>query len=94
MNTSKTVANTSDHSCLIIGHFTCQSTNVVYVLQCDICDIQYVGEISNTMNVRCREHENSIRTSRDYPVAVYYRSYNHTIEDFTITIVAKEEDKK
>ena len=45
------------------------------------------------MNNRCRGHESSIRTEKDHPVAIYYRSYNHTIDDYSITIVDKEPDK-
>ena len=47
------------------------------------------GDI-NTENSRCRGHENSIRTEKDHPVAIHYRSYNHTIDDFSITTVEKE----
>ena len=65
----------------------------MYVLKCDICGIQYVEECSNTMNTRCRGHVSTIRTSKDHPVALHYKSYNHTVEDFTITVVDKEQDK-
>ena len=62
MNTSHTITNRNNHSYLIRGNFNCQSTNIVYVLKCDICGTQYVGENSNTMNTRCRGHVNTIRT--------------------------------
>ena len=62
-------------------------------MTCNVCNIQYVGETSNTMNSRCRVHECSIRTEKDDPVAIYYRSYNHTIDDYSITIVDKESNK-
>ena len=45
------------------------------------------------MNTRCRGHISTIRTSKDHPVALHYTSYNHTTEDFTITIVDREQDK-
>ena len=35
-----------------------------------------------------------MRTEKDHPVAIHYRSYNHTIDDYSITIVDKEPDKK
>ena len=62
-------------------------------MTCNICNIQYGGETSNTMNCRCRGHESSIRTEKDHPVAIHYRSYNHTIDDYSITIVDKEKNK-
>ena len=93
MDTTQTITNRISHSYPIRGNFNCQSTNIVYVLNCDICGIQYVGESSNTMNACCRGHVSTIRTSKDCPVALHYRSYNHTIEDFTITVVDKEQEK-
>ena len=49
---------------------------------------------SNSMNCRCRGHESPIRTNKDHPVAIHYRSYNHTIDDYSITIVDKEKKQK
>ena len=93
LDTTQTITKRINHSYSIRGNFNCQSTNIVYVLKCDICGIQYVGESSNTMNTKCRGHVSTIRTSKDHPVAFHYRSYNHTIEDFTITVVDKEQEK-
>ena len=93
MDTIQTIINRINHSYPIRGNFNCQSTNIVYVLKCDIYGIQYVWESSNTMNTRCRGHVSTIRTSKDHPVALHYRSLNHTIEDFTITVVDQEQDK-
>ena len=62
-------------------------------MTCNVCNIQYVGETCNNMNNRCRGHEHSIRTEKDHPVAIHCRSYNHTLDDNSITKVDKEPDK-
>ena len=93
METTQTITNKTNHSYPIRGNFNCQSTNIIYVLNCMICGIQYVGESSNTMNTRCRGHVSIIKTSKDHPVTLHYRSYNHTTEDFTITVIDKDQDK-
>ena len=93
MNTSQVISNKHNHPYLITGNFNCKSSEIVYVMTCNICNIQYVGETSNTMNCRCRGHESSIRTEKDHPVAIQHRSYNHTIDDYSITIVDKEKNK-
>ena len=56
-----------------------------------ICGIQYVGESSNTMNTRCRGYVSTIKTSKDHPVALNYRSNNNPTEDFTITVIDKDQ---
>ena len=93
MNTSQVIPNQANHSYPIRGNFHCKSTNVVYVMTCNVCNIHYVEEASSTMKNKCRGHESFIRTEKDHPVAIHYRSYNHTIDDYSITIVDKEPDK-
>ena len=93
MNTSRVISNQANHSYPIGGNFQSKSTNVVFVMTCNVYNIQYVGETSKTMNNICRGHGSSIRTEMDHPVGIYYRSYNHTIDDYSITIVDKEPDK-
>ena len=83
MNSSKAISNKANHSYPIRENFHCKSTNVIYVMTWNVCNIQYDGETSNTMNNRWRGHESSIRTAKDHPVAKCYRSYNHTIDDYT-----------
>ena len=93
MNTSQVISSKEKHSYPIRGNFNWKSNEIIYVMTCNICSIQYVGETSNSMNCRCRGHESSIRTNKDHPVAIHYRSYNHTIDDYSITIVDQEKDK-
>ena len=85
MNTSQVISNKDNHSYPIRGNFHCKSSDVIYVMTCNVCNIQYVGEISNTMNSRYRGHESSIRTEKDHLVAIH---------DYSITIVDKETNKK
>ena len=62
-------------------------------MTCNVCNFQYVGETSNTMNSRCRRCESSIRTEKDHPVAIHYRSYNHTIDEYSVAIVDRESNE-
>ena len=93
MNTSHVISSKENYSYPIRGNFNCRSNDIIYVMSCTICNIQYVGETSNSMNCRCRSHESSIGTNKDHPVAIHYRSYNHTIDDYSITTVDQEKDK-
>ena len=93
MNTSQVISNKDGHSYPIRGNFHCKSSDVIYVMTCNVRSIKYVEETSNTMNCGCRGHESYIRAEKDYPVAIHYRSYNHTIDDYSITIVDEETNK-
>ena len=85
------MSNKDNHSYPIRGSFHCKSSDICNDMQC----LQYpiCWETSNTMDSGCRGHESSNRTEKDHPVAIHYRSYNHTIDDFSITIVEKESNK-
>ena len=91
MNTSQVISNKDNHSYPIRGIFHCKSSDVIYVMACNVCNIQYVGETSNTMDSRCRGR--SIRTKKDHPVAIHYRSYNHTIDALLLHLWIKKLSK-
>ena len=76
----------------IRGHFNCLS-HVAYVMTCDICQIQYVGE-TNLLNTRCSGHESIIRTEADHPVAHHYNTYAHTLEETMDLMKTKDYDWK
>ena len=61
-------------------------------MTCNICNIQYIGESSNTLITRCRGHENDIGNKKEHPVALHYNSYSHTFHDYTILAMDHECD--
>ena len=75
------------------GHYTCQSSNLVYLLTCSICQSKYIGETENTLNTRCRGHETNMRSYNDNLVSRHFKSYNHTFDDYSILVLQPETDK-
>ena len=73
--------------------FTCQDHNVVYVITCTKCNIQYVGETKRTLNERMRDHCSSIRTNKEHPVATHFSTNNHTMDHFLVTAIDRSHDK-
>ena len=64
-----------------------------YVMTSAVCNIQYASETENTLHLRCRGHEISMRCN-DYNLgAVHYTTYNHTIEDYLLYAVDIESNK-
>ena len=86
MNTSQVISKKANHSYPIRGNFHCKSSNVMYVLTCNVCNIQYVGEMSNTTNNRCRGHESSIRTEKNHPKDMRVPSEQKKITQWQYTI--------
>ncbi len=67
----------------------CQDINVIYVITCRKCKIQYVGETGRTSNERFRNHEASIRKGDPHPVAQHYSQDHHSPRDMKVTIIDK-----
>ena len=43
MNTSQVISSREKHSYPIRGNFNCKSNEIIYIMTCNICNIQYVG---------------------------------------------------
>ena len=48
----------------ILAHFTCNTTHCVYIIRCAHCSILYVGQTSNCIRTRIREHLRDISSNR------------------------------
>ena len=74
----------------IHGRFNCQSKNVIYILSCKICGLQYVRQTGNTFNERFRAHLADIRYGNVIkPVSRHFTSNGHTVHDVFATILTQ-----
>ena len=64
----------------------CQSSNLVYCLQCNICGKQYVGETKRTFHERIREHFRNIRKGLPKePLGRHFNDADHRNDPSQIT---------
>ena len=62
----------------IRGFANCNTTYVVYRLECD-CGCFYIGRTKRRLKDRLTEHKYAIRTENmDYPMAVHYKKDHHS----------------
>ena len=54
---------------------SCGSRNVIYMLQCNICKLQYVSQTKNKILTRVSQHYYSIKKAMDTPVSRHFRSH-------------------
>ncbi|XP_072169503.1 uncharacterized protein [Diadema setosum] len=67
------------------GNITCTTTNVVYLITCRICRIQYVGETKTTLKRRFYGHRSTVNTAKlDTPVGHHFNLPDHSITDMTL----------
>ena len=67
----------------------CSSDNIVYLISCSKCNLQYVGETGNSLRIRMNSHRYCIRLNKDTPIAIHFNSKNHNISHLKIMPIEK-----
>ena len=67
-------SHTTGQTYRVRAAFTCKTRNVVYMIQCKKCGLQYVGETENPLHIRINGHRSDIRTKKlEKPVASHFQ---------------------
>ena len=61
LNNFRSNFNCRSYGILTGADLDCRSENVVYLVTCNVCRLQYVGETSRGFSIRMREHLDKIR---------------------------------
>ena len=57
----------------IRGHITCTTSNIIYLISCRICGIQYIGETKNSLKKHFYGHRSTVKTQKlDTPVGQHF----------------------
>jgi hypothetical protein len=68
-----------------IGNINCKTNNIIYLISCNLCNQQYVGETSRPLADRVNTHLSCIRTNKDTPVGLHFNMADHSLSHFAIT---------
>ena len=72
------------------AHITCKTSNLVYLISCRKCSIQYVGETENRLHIRMNGHRSDIRTGKtEKPVAAHFTLPDHSVDDLEVMGIEK-----
>ena len=66
-------------------HLNCGSENVIYLIRCKKCNMQYVGQTGQTLRKRFANHKVSINKNKPNPVARHFNQEGHNLQDCCIT---------
>ena len=61
----------------------CTSKNVVYLITCKKCGIQYVGETSQKLRSRLNNHRNSLKKLNNLYLYHHFSSDGHSVDDIS-----------
>ena len=60
----------------------CKSVNIIYILECSVCGLQYVGESKQPFHKRLNGHRSDFTKKTFLPVSQHSRLSDHSLEDF------------
>ncbi|CAN7939219.1 unnamed protein product [Ixodes hexagonus] len=85
--TSKATSSKSNFVYNIEGTFNCDSQNIVYLLHCTLCSMQYIGQTETPFRLRFNNHRAHIKSIPDLPFSRHMRLPEHSIQNITVIIL-------
>ena len=82
-------SNTRDESHKMHGEFNCNTVGVVYLVTCNKCSTQYVGQTMRKFQIRLQEHVSDIEHRRDTVLSHHFNSKRHSINNLRAQIIEK-----
>jgi hypothetical protein len=77
---------------MIPGHDTCSTMNIIYLITCKCCKLQYVEQTRNSIHDKFYGHIAEVRSQNNMkPVSSHFNSANHSINDVDVTIIQQSE---
>ena len=80
------VSNVTRKSYTISSSMNCATHNVIYLISCKKCDVQYVGETNQTLRKRLNGHRTHLRKLTNLYNSIYkhFTSDGHSEDDISI----------
>lgn len=63
----------------------CSARNLIYLITCTKCELQYIGETGDTLRNRLNNHRSDIKNKKQTAVGVHFNTLHHTMRDISIT---------
>jgi hypothetical protein len=78
----------------LTSNLDCSSKNIIYLITCNLCKIQYVGETGRQMRLRLTQHRHDIKVKNLTPIGIHFNKKNHTLSHLNIIPIETIESDK
>jgi hypothetical protein len=73
----------------IFDPLSCDSDNIVYLITCNKCHMQYVGESGRSLRERLTDHRSNIKNHKMTPIGIHFNSTGHNFTDLKAIAIEK-----
>lgn len=77
-------SHTNNQTFLIKHNLSCDSNNIIYLITCDACGKQYVGQTTLTLRDRFTRHRFDIIHKENKSISNHFNSEGHSLDDCSI----------
>jgi hypothetical protein len=90
----KAITSSYNNKCFQVrGVISCKTMNLVYLITCRKCRIQYVGETGRSLADRLNDHLSAIRLRKPTPTGLHFNTPGHSAADLCITGIERFDDR-
>ena len=93
IGTKSVVSSVNNNKFLIVHRLTCKSENVIYLILCKRCKVQYVGQTSRPVSRRIAKHLRNIKTFYCTSVSKHFTE-SCMLSDFSFVVLEHCPDEK
>uniref|UniRef100_A0A6G5AFV2 Putative catalytic giy-yig endonuclease domain of penelope-like elements n=1 Tax=Rhipicephalus microplus TaxID=6941 RepID=A0A6G5AFV2_RHIMP len=87
VTTHESKAHFSDFEFCITESLSCDSSNVIYTLHCNICGQEYIGQTDTPFRLRFNNHRYHATSLPKLPLSRHLRLPNHSFENISVTLL-------
>ena len=69
--------------------FSCNTIGVIYLVTCNKCMKQYIGQTGRKFCTRMKEHITDIKKKEDKVMGIHFNSPGHSLDNFTVQVIEK-----
>ena len=77
-NTFKSTSTNEEFK--IYHELTCKSTYLIYLLECQLHKVQYIGKCETPFNIRLNNHRKDVKNPQSIPACKHFNSTDHIYE--------------
>ena len=90
ISTTKFKSNQANKTFKIYHRVNYKSGFIIYLLECDICNIEYVGKSETLFNVRLNNHRKDVKNPNVIPVSKHFNQHDHEFNNHGKIIIIEQ----